>query len=59
MKMKKRIPMLIAMALLAGTIALNVCIKEPEEQADAEFPMVNSRVSWEQTFYPGTWDRVD
>ena len=57
--MKKRIPMIIAMAVLAGMIALNVCVKEPEPKADGVFPMANSRVSWLQTYYPGAWDLVE
>lgn len=53
--MKKRIPMILAMAVLAGMIALNVCVKEPEIQPDAVHPMANARISWEQTFYGGAW----
>ena len=56
--MKKRIPMFVALAVLAGMIALNVWVKEPEPQAEA-FPMVNSRVSWLQTYYPGAWELVE
>ena len=59
MKMKKRIPMFVAMALLAGMIALNVCVKEPEEKADKTFRMVNTNISWQQTYYPGSWDLVE
>lgn len=59
MKMKKRIPLFVAMALLAGMIVLNVCVKEPEEKADGVFPMVNGQVSWQQTYYPGSWDLVE
>ena len=54
--MKKRIPMIMALALLAGMIALNVCVKEPEPEADGVFPMANSKVSWLQTNYPGAWN---
>lgn len=39
MKMKKRIPMFVAMALLAVMIVLNVCVKEPEEKAEEEKPL--------------------
>ena len=56
MKMKKRIPMILAMAVLAGMIALNVCVKEPEIQPDTVHPMANARISWEQTFYGGGWN---
>lgn len=54
--MKKRIPMIMALALLAGMIALNVCVKEPEPEADGVFPMANSHVTWLQTNYPGAWN---
>ena len=54
--MKKRIPMILAMALLAGMIALNVGVREPERKPDTEHPFANARISWEQTFYSGAWD---
>ena len=54
--MKKRIPMMMALALLAGMIVLNVTVKEPELEPDAVYPMANAHVSWEQTFYGGAWN---
>lgn len=54
--MKKRIPMILAMALLGGMIALNVAVKEPEREPDTVHPFANARISWEQTFYSGAWD---
>lgn len=53
--MKKRIPMMLAMALLAGMIALNVCVKEPVLEPDVTHPMANVGISWEQTFHSGAW----
>ena len=55
MKMKKRIPMFAALALLAGMIALNVYVKTPELEPDMTHPMANARISWEQTFHSGAW----
>lgn len=53
--MKKRIPMFLAIALLAGMIALNMAVKEPELEPDGVFPMANAKISWEQTFHSGAW----
>lgn len=54
--MKKRIPMFIAMAVLAGMIALNVCVTEPEIEPDSVHPFANAMISWEQTFHGGAWN---
>ena len=56
MKMKKRIPMFIALAALTAAIAINVCVKEPELEPDEVYPLANSRISWEQTYYGGAWN---
>ena len=53
--MKKRIPMFIAMALLAAMVIICAVVPYPEEKHDAEFPMANAAISWEQTFYSGAW----
>ena len=29
---------------------------EAEKTWDVECPMVNTQVTWQQTFYPGPWD---
>ena len=55
MKMRKRIGMIIALAVLAGMILLNVNVKEPELEPDEVFPLANSMISWEQTYYGGAW----
>ena len=56
MKMKKRIPMFIAMAMLAVMVILCAAVPVPEEKHDAEYPMANAAISWEQTFYSGAWE---
>ncbi len=52
---KKRVPMIISLIVLAGMIALNVCVKEPVLEPDTVHPFANARVSWEQTFHAGSW----
>ena len=56
---KKRVPMLIAILILAGTVALNVFIPEPVLEPDTVHPMANARISWEQTFYGGAWSDAE
>ena len=57
--MKKRIPMLIAMAVLAGMIVLNAAVKAPELEPDAVHPMANARISWEQSYHSGAWNGAE
>lgn len=57
--MKKRIPMIMAMAILAGMIALNICVPEPVLEPDRTYPMANARISWLQTYYGGAWNSAD
>ena len=47
--------MFIALLILAAMIALNVAMPEPVLEPDSVYPMANSRISWEQTFYEGSW----
>ena len=54
-ELKKRVPMLIALLILAGMIALNVAVPEPVLEPDSVYPFVNSKISWNQTFYEGPW----
>lgn len=54
-QMKKRVPMIIALLILAGMIAMNVAVPEQVLEPDSVYPMANSRISWEQTFYEGPW----
>ena len=54
-ELKKRVPMFIALLILAGMIALNVAVPEPVLEPDSVYPFVNSKISWEQTFYEGPW----
>ena len=53
--MKKRIPMFIVLAVVAGMIALNVWVPEPVLEPDTVHPFVNVNVAWEQTYYRGAW----
>ena len=59
MKMKKRIPMFLAMLLLAAMVIINAVVPYPEEKHDAEYPMANAAISWEQTFYRGAWGEAE
>ena len=52
---KKRVLMIIALLILAGMIALNVAVPEPVLEPDSVHPFVNSKISWNQTFYEGPW----
>ncbi|MBR3332744.1 MAG: hypothetical protein IKG23_00470 [Clostridia bacterium] len=54
-ELKKRMPMFIALLILAGMIALNVAVPEPKSEPDSVHPFVNTQISWEQTFYEGPW----
>ena len=54
-QMKKRVPMFIALLILAGMIALNMAVPEPVTEPDIVHPFVNTQISWEQTFYEGPW----
>lgn len=47
--------MFIALLILAGMIALNVAVPEPEFEPDSVYPMANTRINWGQTFYEGAW----
>lgn len=52
-ELKKRVPMIVVLLLLAGMIALNVTVPEPVLEPDSVHPFVNSKISWNQTFYEG------
>ena len=47
--------MIVVLLILAGMIALNVSVPEPVLEPDSVYPFVNSKISWEQTFYEGPW----
>lgn len=57
-ELKKRVPMFIALLILAGMIALNVAVPEPMLEPDSVHPFVNTRISWEQTFHAGAWSEA-
>ncbi len=52
---KMRVPMFVSLLILAGMIALNVFVPAPVLKPDTVHPFVNTRISWEQTFYEGPW----
>ena len=52
---KKRVPMFLAIALLAGMVALNVFVPVPEPDADRVCPMANAHVTWLDSFHAGAW----
>jgi len=54
-ELKKRVLMFIALLILTVMIALNVAVPEPVLEPDNVYPMVNSRISWEQTYHAGAW----
>jgi hypothetical protein len=58
-EIKKRVLMFIALLILAAMIALNVAVPEPVLEPDSVYPMVNSRISWEQTFNSGAWSDAE
>ena len=58
-EIKKRVLMFIALLILAAMIALNVAVPEPVLEPDSVYPMVNSRISWEQTFHAGAWSDAE
>ena len=58
-ELKKRVPMFIALLILAGMIALNVAVPDPVLEPDSVHPFVNTRISWEQTFHAGAWSGTE
>ena len=58
-ELKKRVPMFIALLILAAMIALNVAVPEPVLEPDSVYPMSNSRISWVQTFRAGAWSGAE
>ena len=54
-ELKKRVPVIISLLVLAGMIALNLVAPEPVLEPDSVHLFVNSKISWEQTFYEGPW----
>lgn len=54
-ELKKRVPVIISLLLLAGMIWLNVAVPAPKMEPDSEHPMANAQICWEQTFHSGSW----
>lgn len=57
-ELKKRVPVIISLLVLAGMIALNLAVPEPVLEPDSVHPFVNTRISWEQTFHAGAWSEA-
>lgn len=55
--MSRRAFAIIMSVLAAAIIALAGAdmALETEKTWDSEYPMANSRISWEQTFHSGAW----
>ena len=58
-ELKKRVPMFIALLILAGMIALNMAVPEPKPEPDSVHPFVNTRISWDQTYHAGAWSGAE
>ena len=58
-EIKKRVPMFIAIMILAGMVALNIFVPEPVLEPDSVHPFVNVRVDWQQTYYAGAWSDAE
>ena len=53
---KKRLPMFIAMLLLAVMVILTVTIPEPVTEPDAVYPMTNVHITWSESFHSGGFE---
>ena len=58
-ELKKRVPLFIAILLLAGMITLNVAVPEPVTKPDAEYPIANAAINWDQTYASGAWSGAE
>ena len=58
-ELKKRVPVIISLLVLAGMIALNLVAPEPVLEPDSVHPFANARISWEQTFHAGSWSDAE
>ena len=56
--MTKRIPMFIAMLLLAAMVIISAVVPEPVTH-DVEYPIANAEISWEQSFHSGAWNSAE
>ena len=52
---RKLLLILMAVILIIGVVA-TILEARSEQTWDAEFPMANAHVSWEQTFRGGAWE---
>lgn len=54
MKRKMMVLAVIASAILTAAVWLSGCA-EARKSWDVEYPFANAKISWEQTYYPGSW----
>ena len=54
-ELKKRVFLILALLILAGTIVMNVTVKEPALEPDEVFSMANANVTWLQSYHAGPW----
>ena len=57
-QLKMRVPMFIALMILAVAITLNIAVKEPEIEPDEIYPMANASVTWLQSYHAGAWSET-
>jgi len=55
--MKRRVLSLIALAavILTAAVALALDAQNEKPAWDVSYPIVNTNVSWQETFSPGSW----
>ena len=53
---RKKVPVFLAVLLLAGMIALNLAVPEPVTEPDGVYPMANAKISWLESFHCGGWE---
>lgn len=58
-EIKKRVPMFIAMLALAIMLILTAMIPEPVTKPDAEYPIANAAINWDQTYASGAWSDAE
>ena len=54
-ELKKRVFLILALLILAGTIVMNATVKEPALEPNEVFPMANANVTWLQSYHAGAW----
>lgn len=52
------IALAVILVMVAGMLAWVFSKAEAEKTWDVSYEMTNTNISWQQTFYPGTWGGV-